>query len=320
MTVTFRGGWRPTPPERPRVVLTRAIRVPDSLPPQVDYGSGIPDIGMHLNDTWGDCTCAACANIVQQQTFFGQGNEVIVPDSAVLTEYAASGFDVNAGPPGGNPTDNGWTCADALSYLKKTGLVGHTIAGYGQLATSNRAILQTAVSEFGGLYLGMAFPSSAMDQFNNDQDWDIVANDGGIEGGHAVYVNGYDGIGYWLWTWGKRIRMTYAFFDRYVGSSQGEAWGVISRDWVSAASGKDPEGVDLVTLGQEFLAVTGQNPFPAPAPQPGPPGPSPDPGPPPSPPPPSPSPSPEPAPAPNPGCLPGSKLIRRLLGHDSVQA
>lgn len=299
--VRFSPGYRPTPPGRPRVMLTDALRAGVG-PAAVNYGSALPTIGMHLNDEWGCCVEAADANCVEQQSFFGQGTETVVPDTDVLIAYeAVGGFNPNAGPPGSNPTDQGSLIPDGLQYLKLTGMTGVKIAGYGQIDVSVTAKLQTAVYEFGGISIGINLPNSAIQQFNANQPWDVVANDGGNAGGHCVYVCGYDANGFLLWTWDKLWHMSYAFWDKYVE----EAWGIVSQMWVSAITGKDPEGVDLVTLGQEFLAVTGQNPFPAPSPEP----PAPVPAPPSPPQPPQPAPPP-PAPAPQPsGCM---SLIARL--------
>jgi hypothetical protein len=260
-------GWKPTPPERPRVRLARALRA-EAAPPAADFYTGLPAIGMHLNDRWGDCVWAADANIVQQQTYFGQGAEVQIPDGEVLRGYETTGFNPNAGPPGSNPTDNGTVIADGLSYLMKTGMSSHVIAGYGEVPVRDHGKVKVAVAEFGAVSIGISLPNSALDQFDAGQDWDVVADDGGIDGGHCVLVCGYDATGYDLWTWDRRIRMTEAFWDRYVE----EAWAVISHDWVSAVTGRDPEGVDVATLGAEFAAVTGTNPFPPPAPVPTPPG------------------------------------------------
>lgn len=264
--VVFRPGWTPTPPGRPRVRMTDSLRG-EVAPASVNYGA-VPTIGMHLNDQWGDCTCAADANIVQQQTCLGQGTEAVVADSEVLKAYEAVGnFDPSQGGPGNNPTDQGAQVPDALGYLQKTGMLGsdgqvHKIAGYGQIDVTQRSRLQTAIWELGGLSIGINMPGSAMTQFNAGQYWDVVADDGGNDGGHCTYVCGYNAVGYQLWTWNKLWFMTYAFWDKYVE----EAWAVISQDWVNRASGKDPDGVDIVTLGAEFQAITGTNPFPAPAP------------------------------------------------------
>lgn len=258
MTIVLRGGWKPTPPEQPRVRLTPALRT-NVAPSVIDRGKGVPVIGMHLNDRWGCCTLAADANIIQQQTFYGGHTEAVIPDSAVLTAYeVAFGFNPNAGPPGENATDNGGTVPGSLAYLKKTGMTGHKIAAYGEVAVPEIDKVRTAIWEFGGVSIGLNLPNSAMTQFNADKDWFVTSNHS-IDGGHCVYVCGYNPNGFMLWTWDKLIYMDIGFWNYYVE----EAWAPISTYWVDSLTGKDPDGVDKAVLGAEFLAITGQNPFPA---------------------------------------------------------
>jgi hypothetical protein len=265
MPVNFRGGWLPTPANRPRVRMDAALRTAVA-PVTVDYHE-MPVIGMHLNDEWGDCTVGSDANAIQLFTYYGQGLEIQVPDSDCLTAYEASGFDPAQGGPGQNPTDNGWTVADAFSYLQHYGMAGHKIALYGQVPADDSAKMQTAIWEFGCLSVGVNLPNIAMTQFNASSApvWDVVADDGGIAGGHCVLFAGYDSGFWYAYTWNAVVRITPAWWAKY-GI---EAWAPVSADWVSTASGKDPAGVDKYVLGQEFADVTGgANPFPAPAPPP----------------------------------------------------
>jgi hypothetical protein len=222
---------------------------------------------MHLNDQLGDCTCAADANVVQQQTFYGQGTEVIVPDSATLLSYEKVGGYV----PGDPSTDQGALIPDALAYLKATGMVGHTIANYGSIDASQVAKIKTAIAEFGAVDFGVNLPNSAQAQFQAGLDagtmpvWDYDPSaDNTIEGGHCILGVGYTAAGFLIFTWSAVVLVTWAWWSRY-GS---EAWAVVSHDWVNAATGKDPEGVDLAVLGQEFAANGWPNPFPGPAPAP----------------------------------------------------
>jgi hypothetical protein len=275
--VTFRHGVKPNDPRRPRLYFA-AFRNPTATPPaSVNYYSQVTSIGMLGNDNWGDCVEAGDGHIIEQQTKVGQGTEVVVTDAQVLNAYSAiTGFDPNAGPPGSNPTDQGTEIQAGLDYLRRTGLAGHKITAFAQLDPTNMTDVRVAVSEFGCISIGLAFPSSAMDQFNNGQPWDVVPGSP-IEGGHCVIIAGYDATYLYLYTWGAVQRMTYAFWNEYVAGNGGEAWAVISQDWINASTGKDVEGVDAPTFGAQFAALTGQpNPFPAPVP-PVPPAPTPPP-------------------------------------------
>lgn len=256
--ITFRGGWLPHPADLPEPRFDAALRTAVTPPASADWYSAVPIVGMHANNLWGDCVEASLANIIQGETWYGQGNEVIVDDPAVIAAYSAiTGFNPNAGGPGSNPTDNGTNIADGLAYLKATGMAGHNIAAYGRVGVSDHARVMTCAAEFGYASIGINLPNSAVDQFNSVQVWDVVKSDGGSDGGHCTAMCGYTPVGPVAWTWGRPQQMTWSFWDAYVE----ECWPVVSHDWISAASGKDPDGVDLVTLGAEFQSVTGQNPF-----------------------------------------------------------
>jgi hypothetical protein len=213
---------------------------------------------MHLNDQWGCCTCSADANIVQGITFYGSDTEFVVPDSDVLAAYEQSGFRPDAGAPGSNPTDNGWTCADALAYLKASGMSGHQIAAYGQLGYTDHARVMTCIWEFGYASGGFALPQSAIDQFHAGEPFTVSGN-AAIAGGHCMAYCGYTATGPVLWTWGKAVQVSWQWHDTYCS----EFWAVVSREWVSAARQRDPLGVDLAALSQEWQATVGQDPFQA---------------------------------------------------------
>lgn len=240
----------------------------DTSPGSANYYSA-GSSGMLGNDRYGDCVFAADGHAVQQQTFFGQGAMTTVDTSQVLAGYSAvTGF--SAGPPVVN--DNGAMIADGLGYLLKTGMSGVRIAAYGSVDPAAIGKVKTAVAQFGAVSIGFNFPSSAMSQFNAGMPWDVVANDGGIDGGHCVLVTGYDSTYLYVFTWGAVQKMTYSFWAKYVD----EAWPLVSQSWVNTASGLDPEGVDIAALGAQYTAVTGQpSPFPAVVPPPPPPPPVP---------------------------------------------
>lgn len=259
----FRPGWSPTPESVPRPRLDAVLRpAAVTLPESVDYFSRVGSVGMHLNDRWGCCTCSGDANIIQGITAYGQGSEVVVPDDDVLTAYEQSGFNPNAGPPGENPTDNGWTCGDALAYLKYTGMAGHKIAAYGQVGYTDHAKVMLCLDEFGYGSVGVNLPQSALDQFSQGEQagavpvWS-VSGSSVIVGGHCIVACGYTQTGPVIWTWGAHVQVTWQWWDTYVS----EFWPVISEDWVNAASLVDPLGVDRDALVAEWEQAVGQNPF-----------------------------------------------------------
>lgn len=285
MPVTFRPGRRAPIPTKPRMNLRPYTRAAAAPPPSVDWYSGIDDFPMYGNDSWGDCVEAEMGHGEQVFSFYGCRSLVTVPDQAVIDAYSGiAGFDPNAGPPGRNPTDQGTLIQDAMSYWRQTGIGGHKIAAFAEVAVTAMTEVKTALALFGPLSLGINFPSSAMDQFNNGEPWD-VARHATVEGGHCVALVGYDSRYLYVVTWGRVQKMTQAFWNKYVE----EAWVPISTEWVDSATGLDPSGVDLAGMAVEFTSLTGEaNPF-----QPGP------------------TPDPPPTPAPS-GCL--GQLLDELRG------
>lgn len=271
MTLTFRGGRLPAQPARPRLrlgdYLTSGLPTP---PVSIDWQSRVANWPMYLNDQIGDCTCAAVGHLIEAETTYGQGATVTVTDQDVLTMYeAVSGYN-----PANPSTDQGAVIQDVLGYWQKTGMAGHKIVAYASVDVANMTEIRQAIDLFGAVDVGINFPSSAMDQFNAGQTWDVVAGSS-IEGGHCVPVGAYGtDSSLTCVTWGKQQKMTAAFWQRYVD----EAWVVITQDWLSA-KGLDPQGLNLYQLGQDYAALTGRpNPIPAPEPQPAPtPSPSPTP-------------------------------------------
>lgn len=253
MAIEFRHGWNPTPDHVVRLRMDDALD--GAAAPAQAYYYTIPSIGMLGNDEYGDCVFAGDGHIVEQQTAIGQTKETTVTTAQALAAYTAvTGFN-----PKDPNTDQGALISDGLAYLRKTGLAGVKIAAYGQVAVGSMDKIKLAVAEFGAVSIGLNFPNSAMDQFNNSQPWDVVPDDGGIDGGHCVIVCGYDATYLYVYTWGAIQKVTYAFWAKYVE----EAWPVVTQVWVNTTTGLDPEGVDLGVLGSEFTAVTGQpSPFP----------------------------------------------------------
>lgn len=257
-------GRKPNDPTKPRIRLAAHLNVVNPPPNAVSW-QGVPDWGILLNDSLGDCTCAGDGHIVEILSFYGQGTETVVTDAQALAAYEAVGhYDPDAGPPGSNPTDQGATVQDALGYLRKTGMAGVKLAAFAEVDPSNLTEIRAACAELGPLSAGVNLPGNALAQFQAGQPWTAVDDDGGIEGGHCIVLAGYDDSWLYFVTWGQIQKASYSWWAKY-GE---EIWSVVSADWVSA-KGTDPEGVNLASLGAEFAALTGEpSPFAQPDPQP----------------------------------------------------
>jgi hypothetical protein len=215
---------------------------------------------MYLNDSIGDCTCAAVGHLLQGWTAYSTGKALTVADSDVLGLYE----NVTGYNPQDPSTDQGAYVQDVLGYWRKNGVAGHKITAYASVKVSNMTLIKQAISLFGAVDIGFNFPASAMTQFNQGKPWSVVSGSK-VEGGHCVTVVGYKANGNLVCvTWGALQEMTPSFFAKYVD----EAWAIITPDWLDA-NGHTPQGIDLYTLGQDFAVLTGSpNPIPQPSPQP----------------------------------------------------
>lgn len=260
MTITFHSGRLPNDPEKPRLLLEKYSTATD-YPNFLDYLTKVDSFPMYLNDNEGDCTIAGGGHIIEAESAYGQGFTQKVTDSDVQTAYVAvSGYNPKTGA-----NDNGAVMQDVLSYWRKTGIGGHKILAFAQVDHKNQAALRSAMNTFGSLYIGINFPGSAMDQFNEGKPWDVVKG-ATLEGGHCIHGGAYQVGGNWkVVTWGAVQEMTQAFWDKYVE----EAWIVVTPEWLNA-NGDSPTGLNLYALGEDLAALTGgENPFqPGPAPQP----------------------------------------------------
>lgn len=268
--ITFRGGRAAPTPDAPRLRLAPHLDLPAALaamPDTVDWVTPAAPYDMLGNDQWGDCVYAEQGHHLLADSTLGAHHPVRVTTSDVLTAYSTgTGFDPQAGPPGGNPTDRGTNMQRAMGQWRKTGLAGHRIVAFAEVNVHDLDEVCAAIDLFGAVAVGVNFPASAMDQFNAGQPWDVVRHDGGIKGGHAIHVGGFDRAArtFTLTTWGRVVVMTWAWWQAYVE----EAWAVLMPEWVDD-TGVTPTGLDLHGLGAEFAALTGQpNPYPDPSPAP----------------------------------------------------
>lgn len=243
-----RFGRLPNDPRKPRARLKRLAGVGVAAPASADWLSEVKSWGMLMNDSLGDCVAAGAGHAAIAFSHYGQGKDVSVADSDALDMYEAiSGY-----KPGKPETDIGATLQDGLGYWRGTGIGGHQIAAFAQLEVTDLEVIRACIATFGGVYTGMNFPTTAMDQFNAGQDWSLVKRST-IEGGHCVPIGAYDSSSFTCVTWGQTQRMTLGFFGRYFD----EVWVPISQEWVSTTGGVSPTGLDTDALNADFLALTG---------------------------------------------------------------
>jgi hypothetical protein len=228
-----------------------SLKLP-SVPSRFGHGFAYADWKMLGNDRYGCCVWAGAAHEHMLINKVVHRTDVPFDDDAVLGDYAAAtGFD-----PNDPSTDKGTDVHAALSYRRKTGIADsngqrHRIGAYVALDPKSWEHLEQAAYTFGAVGIGVEFPSSAMDQFNAGEPWDVV-HGSKIEGGHYVPTVGSvaspDEVT--VLTWGKRQVMTRAFYERY----NDEAWAYIT-DEELRGDGKGLHGFDLEKLNSYLSAL-----------------------------------------------------------------
>ena len=225
-----------------------------SIPQHCYWGAKIKTWPMMLNDSLGDCTCAAAGHLVQLWTA-DESTEVDLSDSTILEAYeGACGYN-----PNDPSTDQGGVETVVLDYWKKTGIGGHKLFAYLALEPGNISLIKASIFLFGGVYIGVGLPLSAQSQSNPGGCWSVApggtntANGAvGSWGGHAIPVIGYNDNVLTVVTWGSIQYMTYNFWNLYCD----EAYAPLSEDWAPTAAGTvAPEGFDLEQLEEDEKLV-----------------------------------------------------------------
>jgi hypothetical protein len=204
------------------------------------------------NDTVGDCTCAALGHILMAVS--ANTDRLIIPTTEQTLELysAVTGYDPSKTQPDGtNPTDNGAAITDVLAYVQTNGLFGQKIIGWVQIDQTNRDHFALCVELFGAVDVGVQLPASAMSQFDSGQPWDVTADDGGIEGGHAIPYLGLGREGETCITWARRQPTGIPWFTKYAD----EAYGLVFEDWFDLTTGLSPSRFNRDALWADAQAI-----------------------------------------------------------------
>lgn len=268
-----------------------SVALPDP-PATWDKTDKVTDLGLMMNDTLGDCTCASAGHMIQQWTA-ADGAQIILPDSAILAAYEAL-----CGYRQGDPsTDAGGIELDVLNGWRQQGIGDHKIAAYmalqvkpsmalanapqhakglwgwlADLGTEAEHLfgigktqpmgvilpeldrqLKQAIYYFGGVYIGVELPNTAQEQ---PDTWDVVSITGdgapGSWGGHAVPLVGYPDSDS-FWTYTWGKKVKVT--SRFLAEYMSEAYAIVSTD-ITGADNKSPEGFDLPALLANLSEVT----------------------------------------------------------------
>jgi len=223
-------------------------------PPSVNYTAKMPPaFGMMLNDTLGDCTCAAVYHAIQVWSFNAQGAEVTEPDKDVEQLYIqACGYDPKKGGegPGGNEQH-------VLEYILNNGAPfgpagkqRHKILGFVEVDPRQIDDVKSTINDCGVAYIGFNVPQSVLPpNAEPPAVWTVDPKNSKIIGGHAVVLPGYDADGAIVISWGQIYKMTWQFFSKFVD----EVYGIADAEWV-AKTGKTPAGMSLAELEAQMQA------------------------------------------------------------------
>lgn len=210
----------------------------------------VSEWGMLGNDQLGDCYWAGSDHETMLWTAIA-GNQAQFTPPQTISDYAAgAGYD-----PNDPSTDRGTVCTQGYDYRRNVGVVDlagnrHKIGSYVLLERGNWDQLLQSMYTFDVTGVGIEFPAIAMQQFQNGEPWDVVEDDGGVDGGHYIVAVEHlsdDTIG--VVTWGKIQVMTRAFYEKY----NDESYGIESLE--SLINGKTAEGFDYAALQSAIAAL-----------------------------------------------------------------
>jgi hypothetical protein len=232
-------------------------------PPSLDWTKGVTEWGMMLNDSLGDCTCAAIGHGAQVVTLNVPIGEVTPPDILILNLYEhACGY-----VPGNPNTDQGGVILDVLNYVQKNALGrrrrvggGHhkkfPLLAFTEVNYKDKVQVEQAIQCFAVVDIGLQLPITAQAQVG--KVWEVVGNpiadpnsQPGSWGGHSVIVPKYDVDGPTCITWGQLQKMTWGFWNTYVD----ESYALFYRFWLDQFGGQYSEM--LSQLEADLKTITG---------------------------------------------------------------
>jgi hypothetical protein len=249
--------YRSYDPRVPHLSALVAGQTPPPPPVAVDWTKGMPaNLGMMLNNTLGDCTCAAVYHAMQVWSFNADGKMVTQPDSDVEKLYIqACGYNprVSGEGPGGNEQK-------VLTYLLKTGApfgpkgaARQKISAFVEIDPRNVDDVKRTINDCGLAYIGFNVPQSVMPTGKQPPSvWTYNPKEATIVGGHAVVLPGYTAQGPKVISWGQYYTMTWEFFAHFVD----EVYAIADLDWVEE-KGTTPGGLTLEELETQMNALKG---------------------------------------------------------------
>jgi hypothetical protein len=204
------GRHKPTAEQKKRALsIERYIKAPlPPGPPSCKNTDGAP-IGMWGNDTNGNCTLAALANM-----WAIDATKEKLPFSAETSSIVNSYYGLTGGP------DSGLIEHDVLNAaLKGIDLGGPTpwqVAVWVSVDPLNFELWKSLIAKFWSLYLGVELPNAAQ----SEETWLTPTKETGIYvpgswGGHALVAADYDPNLVGLVTWGGITQCEWGWLRAY---------------------------------------------------------------------------------------------------------
>lgn len=171
-----------------------------------DAGKNIPT-PMFANDSYGDCVIAGRAHMTLRFEDSEQGCVIAIHDGDVIREY-----DKESGG-----MDSGLNMLDSLKCWRKGWKAAgrqYNIHAFAALDPTVTHEVMASIALLSGAYVGVALPDNWEDQFLGGS-WSDASMPPNPANGHCIYIPTYDTGGFTCITWGKRLPMTWAFFEAY---------------------------------------------------------------------------------------------------------
>ena len=203
----------------------------------------------YCNLDLGCCVVAGAAHVEGVLTAGSGRAPTVFSDAQIVQLYGQIG----GYRPGHPETDQGCDEQTMLNLWLTKDLGDGTlpIAGWIGLEASN---LKTALYLFENAVLGIELPDAWVNPAPTEPGfvWD-VAGPANPENGHCVVLVGWNERGVHLASWGMLGLMTWAAVSKYItGDLSGEAYAVLSKDSISRASAKAPNGFAWDQLVSDF--------------------------------------------------------------------
>jgi len=207
------------------IKLARVLDETAVIPSVFDFDKGRAKFPLSPwgNTDYGDCVMATRTNQLLRLERLETRRTVPITEQNVIDKY----FELSGGKDEGLvmlDTNRDWR-TNGWDIPTHAGTRHYTVDAFGEINCSDHKMIRQSIYFLHGIQFGFAMPISAQEQ-TDEGYWDVAdGSDGepGSWGGHAVYGYAYDYDNVWVYSWGKPVRVTNNFIDKYCD----EAWAVV---------------------------------------------------------------------------------------------